>query len=288
VIVSKNTVLSYDDGTKRSFMPRRSQTVDLQSSTSGLGLSRPSDPVYIVQEYEEETNYMRPSDNLEIPFQMEEKPGMAGDNMWGKRDSGMSGCSETTDGSGLSGYRSSNSSLTTPVSRRISITSLRNNSSDFKCDGVPEENEEDLANLVTPLENFAETHQIPEDQWTTVMIRHIPCRYSQDELFQEVADMGLAFNFLYLPPARRSPGNLGYAFVNFVHAVHAQYFVEAFKGHAFVCQPKSKKRAVVMFAKLQGFKENVEFYSGVKVSKSKHRPFVDRRYMEDNFQETQQ
>jgi hypothetical protein len=175
----------------------------------------------------------------------------------------------------------------TPISRRISITSLRNNSSDFKCDGVPEENEEDLmqSQEVTPLEKFAETHEIPQEQWTTVMIRHIPCRYSQDELFQEVADMGLAFNFLYLPPARRSPGNLGYAFVNFVHANQAHYFVEAFKGHAFVCQPKSKKRAVVMFAKLQGFKENVEFYSGVKVSKSKHRPYVDRRYLEEDSQE---
>jgi hypothetical protein len=136
---------------------------------------------------------------------------------------------------------------------------------------LPEPEEEE----VTPLEQFAVDHSLTKENWTTVMVRHIPCRYTQEELFIEVEEMNIAFNFLYLPPARRSIGNLGYAFINFLSRADAEKFIANFTGHSFRCQPNSKKRAEVIFAKLQGFQENVEFYSSAKVSKSKYRPFID-------------
>jgi hypothetical protein len=125
------------------------------------------------------------------------------------------------------------------------------------------------------IEELADERPMEENEKTTVMIRNIPCRYSQDELLDEITMLDLPFNFLYLPPARHSPGNLGYAFVNFVEPAHAALFIQIFSGHAFACQPKSKKRAVPCFAVLQGFQPNVAFYSTMKVSKSKYRPFID-------------
>lgn len=130
-------------------------------------------------------------------------------------------------------------------------------------------------NPVVLVQDVARANAVPEDQWTTVMVRNIPCRYSQNELLSEVAMLDLQFNFLYLPPARRSPGNLGYAFVNFVDHEQASMFIRLFDGHTFLYQPKSQKRAEPVFAKLQGFQQNLDFYSNMKVFKSKYRPFVD-------------
>jgi hypothetical protein len=125
------------------------------------------------------------------------------------------------------------------------------------------------------VQDVAKANAVPEEEWTTVMVRNIPCRYSQNELLSEVAMLDLQFNFLYLPPARRSPGNLGYAFVNFVDNAQASMFIKLFDGHTFLYQPKSQKRAEPVFAKLQGFQQNVDFYSNMKVFKSKYRPFVN-------------
>jgi hypothetical protein len=116
---------------------------------------------------------------------------------------------------------------------------------------------------------------ISEDEYTTVMIRNVPCKYAQDELMVELGMLDLPFNFLYLPPSRHSNGNLGYAFVNFVDPDHAHLFLKIFDEHAWRCQPKSNKRAQPCFATLQGFQQNVQFYSNLKVSKSKCRPFIN-------------
>jgi hypothetical protein len=106
VIVSKNTFLNYDDGPK--FATRRSQTVDLQAARNSN-----ADPVYLVQELDKTpANYYQ--QKAEFPFNMEMKPG----EMWHKQNSN---CSTAVD----SEFRTSTSSLMTPISRRISITSLR-------------------------------------------------------------------------------------------------------------------------------------------------------------------
>jgi hypothetical protein len=70
--------------------------------------------------------------------------------------------------------------------------------------------------------------------------------------------------------------NLGYAFINFVTPAEAQDFLECFEGHRFGRQPRSQKRASIDFASLQGFDQNVEFYSGRRVAKSKHAPWILR------------
>jgi hypothetical protein len=110
------------------------------------------------------------------------------------------------------------------------------------------------------------------------MIRHIPCKYSQEHLIEEISEFTTGFDFLYLPPARTSKTqkNLGYAFLNFREAAEAQKFICDFQNHHFKRHPNSMKRAEVSFAELQGFHQNMEFYKNSKVSKSRFRPYIAR------------
>jgi hypothetical protein len=109
---------------------------------------------------------------------------------------------------------------------------------------------------------------------TTVMIRNVPCKLSQEELMAEVAAVNPNFNLLYLPSSRKAIGNLGYAFVNFVSNEETMQFIEAFQDHVFLSAPRSKKRAEVAFATLQGFKENVRFFKRSRVGKSQNGPYI--------------
>jgi hypothetical protein len=113
-----------------------------------------------------------------------------------------------------------------------------------------------------------------ENQWTTVMLRNIPCRYTQEYLLAEVDAVGENYDFFYLPPARRHRGNLGYGFINFVDAESAQRFIQAFEGHIFDRQPTAKREVVIGWAKLQGFEANRQFYSSARVTKSARHPIV--------------
>jgi hypothetical protein len=128
------------------------------------------------------------------------------------------------------------------------------------------------------IDTVAAQNPVADEDRTTVMIRNIPCRYTQDELLEEVNKFNWPVNFLYLPPARHSVGNLGYAFVNFVHAKHAAEFIDIFTDHTWFFQPKSKKRGTPSYATLQGFLPNVDYYSKMKIAKSKKRPYINYDY----------
>jgi hypothetical protein len=135
-----------------------------------------------------------------------------------------------------------------------------------------------------PINDIAAANPVQQSEKTTVMLRNIPCRYSQDELLEEMKQLNLPVNFLYLPPARHSPGNLGYSFINFEHAKDAETFINAWEGHVWYFQPKSKKRGSPCYATLQGFKANVDYYSGMKVSRRKSRPYINHRaYINGSF-----
>jgi hypothetical protein len=112
----------------------------------------------------------------------------------------------------------------------------------------------------------------------TVMIRHIPCKYPQEALMQEVLEFTSNFDYFYLPPARTAKveKNLGYAFVNFTSSYDAQQFMEAFEGYAFKMFPNSLKRAQVNYAELQGVEANMESYWNSKVDKTKYAPWVSQ------------
>jgi hypothetical protein len=114
------------------------------------------------------------------------------------------------------------------------------------------------------------------EQYTTVMVRNIPCKYNQLQMIEEVSQVNPNFNFLYVPPARtvRVEKNLGYSFVNFNTPQDAQQFMDVFAGHEFSLYKNSPKKAIVSYADLQGFEENINFFKKSKVSKTKFRPFI--------------
>merc|ERR1719428_2417973 len=72
----------------------------------------------------------------------------------------------------------------------------------------------------------------PVNQITTLMIRGIPCSFSQDTLMRLIHNAGLKgkYNFFYLPRAGNNGSNLGYAFINFTDAIGADLCVATFNG----------------------------------------------------------
>jgi hypothetical protein len=117
---------------------------------------------------------------------------------------------------------------------------------------------------------------LDESSYTTVMVRNIPCKYKQSEMVEEVMRINENFDFLYLPPARtaRIDKNLGYCFINFRTPADAQMFMLVFQEHQFSLYTNSTKRALVIYADLQGFEDNLQYYRKSKVTRSKFRPYI--------------
>jgi hypothetical protein len=92
---------------------------------------------------------------------------------------------------------------------------------------------------------------------TTMMIRNIPCRLSQNDVIEAINACGFAdtYDFVYLPTGRHgttSKGNLGYGFVNFKSSQHAEHFGVMFENFQFPGTSSSKK-CTLKYAHLQGF-----------------------------------
>eukprot|EP00931_Biecheleriopsis_adriatica_P061163 TRINITY_DN36775_c0_g1_i1.p1 TRINITY_DN36775_c0_g1~~TRINITY_DN36775_c0_g1_i1.p1 ORF type:complete len:242 (-),score=53.65 TRINITY_DN36775_c0_g1_i1:91-816(-) len=116
-------------------------------------------------------------------------------------------------------------------------------------------------------------------QETTIMIRHIPNKYTQALLMEEIEDVGFAgsFDFIYVPIDLETNANKGYAFINFVDTRFAWLFKCIFddkKMKSF----NTLKLVKVVPAALQGFDANYEHFSCAKVSRGdpKARPLFLR------------
>jgi len=115
---------------------------------------------------------------------------------------------------------------------------------------------------------------------TTLMIRNIPNRYTQNELILELEALGFAstFDFLYVPLDKGTMSNVGYAFVNFVDPQWATKCMEAFHGYHFKRHRKvSGKIAAVSIAHIQGLEANLAHYKNAAVNTAKmkqRRPLV--------------
>jgi hypothetical protein len=126
------------------------------------------------------------------------------------------------------------------------------------------------------LVEYATTHQKDPSQYTTVILRNIPTKYTIEWIIEEIQATGNRCDFVHLPVAQKFEINLGYAFINFFTHDEAENFLRVFEGHQFMRQPRSLKRAAVDYASLQGFEQNVEFYSSRRIAKSKRAPWILR------------
>ena len=79
-----------------------------------------------------------------------------------------------------------------------------------------------------------------KDNRTTVMIRNIPIKYTDEILNEALVDFHGKYDCLYMPYDYEKKGNKGYAFINFVNPLHILYFYEKFNGKKWVHFESSK------------------------------------------------
>merc|ERR1719364_154695 len=81
-------------------------------------------------------------------------------------------------------------------------------------------------------QDLNELNTEPVEQITTLMIRGIPCSFSQDTLMKLIDNSGLKgkYDFFYLPRAGNNGSNLGYAFINFSNQECAEHCTATFNG----------------------------------------------------------
>eukprot|EP00927_Polykrikos_kofoidii_P029183 TRINITY_DN25280_c0_g2_i1.p1 TRINITY_DN25280_c0_g2~~TRINITY_DN25280_c0_g2_i1.p1 ORF type:complete len:630 (-),score=148.37 TRINITY_DN25280_c0_g2_i1:214-2103(-) len=109
---------------------------------------------------------------------------------------------------------------------------------------------------------------------TTMMLRHIPCRKSQEDVMAHVDRCGFGgrYDFLYLPSDKRCGANLGYAFVNFLTPADASRFESEMSGYSFPgCS--SAKACEVVPAHVQGLSQNLATFRRTEVMRSVRKPF---------------
>jgi len=145
--------------------------------------------------------------------------------------------------------------------------------------GVP--HREDFCHSLVPKNhNFAEMYRnsVAEDPPTTLMIRNIPSRYTQNDLMVDLKEKGLGgvYDFLYMPMDKGTSTNVGYAFVNFIHPSYAQTCMQLFQGHRFKRPRSAGKIASVSVAHIQGLEKNMQHYenSAVNSAKATRRPMI--------------
>merc|ERR1740138_962850 len=98
------------------------------------------------------------------------------------------------------------------------------------------------------------------------MLRHIPCRKTQEEVMAHIDRKQFEgrYAFLYLPSDTRCGANLGYAFVNFLTAEDAARFMKEMTGYRFSGCGSAKACAVAP-AHVQGLKQNLTTFNRMEV-----------------------
>ncbi|CAE8611168.1 unnamed protein product [Polarella glacialis] len=106
---------------------------------------------------------------------------------------------------------------------------------------------------------------------TTVMMRNLPNKYTQQMLIVELRDAGFHmqadFDFFYLPMDHSNCANLGYCFINFTETCRANDFAAAFSGKR-MRRFNSHKTAVIMPASIQGYDQNYTYYVSTRVAQA--------------------
>jgi len=109
---------------------------------------------------------------------------------------------------------------------------------------------------------------------TTMMLKNIPCRKSQEEVMAQIDKKGFGsrYDFFYLPRDVKFRANLGYAFINFVTPEDAAAFQAEMNGYRFV-NSGSSKACVVVPAHVQGMMNNLAAFKRTEVMRSSRKPY---------------
>lgn len=91
-----------------------------------------------------------------------------------------------------------------------------------------------------------------KDKRTTIIIRHIPNKYTLDLLLQEINPFFLyKYDAIYLPIDSSKNTNLGFGFINFIDPIHLIYFFDEFNLKTWNLF-HSHKQCQLAYAKIQG------------------------------------
>ena len=123
-------------------------------------------------------------------------------------------------------------------------------------------NNNKLQKQLINLENIA----LGKEKRTTLMIRNIPIKYTDEMLLKELEKFVNKFNCLYMPYDFEKKGNRGYAFINFINPLHILLFYEKFQGKIW-SKFESKKICELNLANFQGIseiKKHAKNYKGLK------------------------
>ncbi|CAE7592499.1 ML2 [Symbiodinium pilosum] len=109
---------------------------------------------------------------------------------------------------------------------------------------------------------------------TTMMLKNIPCRKSQEEVMLTIDEEGFGgrYDFFYLPRDVKFRANLGYAFINFVTPEDAADFQNKMDGYRFP-NSGSAKACIVVPAHVQGALNNLQAFKRTEVMRSNRKPF---------------
>ena len=107
-----------------------------------------------------------------------------------------------------------------------------------------------------------------KDTRTTIMIRNIPIKYTDDILNETFKEFHGKYDCLYMPYDYEKNGNKGYAFINFVNPLHILLFYEKFNGKKWM-HFESNKICELNLAHFQGVNEiqkHAKNFKGLKKS----------------------
>ena len=108
---------------------------------------------------------------------------------------------------------------------------------------------EDTTEYDIDLENITKSRK------TTIMIRHIPNKYTKELMLETIdVDFKNCYDFFYLPIDFKNSCNVGYAFINFKDVCYVKPFFERFDGKGWACF-NSEKVCSIKYARIQGKKE---------------------------------
>lgn len=109
---------------------------------------------------------------------------------------------------------------------------------------------------------------------TTMMLKNIPCRKSQEEVMMHIdqKNFGGRYDFFYLPRDVKFRANLGYAFINFLTPEDASAFSDEMNGYRFSGSGSTKACAVVP-AHVQGLTNNLAAFKRTEVMRSSRKPY---------------
>lgn len=96
---------------------------------------------------------------------------------------------------------------------------------------------------------------------TTVILHHLPDRYTRTDLIQTLNDEGFAglYDFVYVPMDFKTKACKGYSFVNLIDGEQAQHFIDRFHGR-YWSSSKSSRACKATPSRLQGLAANITRY----------------------------